>query len=648
MARKSKVDLSDDFAAYVRQRYTIAHAHKTTSGVYNRLLECHQAWRGEDLENPEGLETDESAPVRLVLNVARPLIRGVTALMQRPLSGVKDKPWTIRASPIVELSRKTQEKVANQIARDMPQIVEAAGADPEKVDTIITKVAETQRIEDQKQGMTAADKLSIKIADQLHDAGFTSSFQDFLHNLSLYPIAILKTEDAMVRRLEWNGNTLEPVDDTVRAVVNISPFDFYPAPGARGVQDCEYLIERRRVGMDDFAKLSGVPGYDTAAILRVLEHYPTGHEEPVSSSTSQAGQDTQATTMFYDMLAFYGKIPGKMLKQWGISVSNEALPYEAEVWIVGEVCVKALVNPDPLGRRPYFSTAFEPLPAEIYGESPGTDIIAVQRLITATASALVRNLAYSSGPIGEVEADRVADDEDPRLIAPGTMRVVKKDRQHGSPAYKFHTVPSLTNELMKLLQEFQEYAYVVLGIPRIAFGGPQGLGTVGRTSGGVAALLNQSSNTMYHALESVEQNVIQPLVQSFIDREMMFGTDMSVKGDLRAYAVGVSGLAQKESQGDKLQWALQSLGPLMQIVDPNTKKPIISPEAPARLLYQMFKDIGVPTEGIFPDFDKMEAVAIDSGGKLGSLSGAPTLDGRSGNMQQALNTQNEAVPASPM
>jgi hypothetical protein len=645
MTSAKRLALSTNIADYVRSRYRIAHQDKKDSGVYDRMVECHAAWRGDDLEDCK--EEGEGAAPRLVLNVTRPLVRGVTALMQRPLASAKARPWTIKPTPKVELSEPAQEKVAQQISRDMPAIVEAAGADPEKIDTIIEKVSEVQLVEDTNKAQIAADKLTTLIGDQLLEAGWTGAFQDFLHNLALYPVAILKEETGVVKKLQWSGTTLTPVDTQTRVVTNISPFDFYPAPGARGVNDAEYIIERRRISSGDLAMLAGAPGYDADAIQRVLTEMPNGHEEPIASAGStEDGSDEDGTKHFYDALGYYGLLPASHLRDWGVDVAKTVgnIGYEAEVWIVGGITIKAALNPDPLGRRPFYCTAFEPIPGEIFGESPGTDVLTVQRLITATASALVRNLAYSSGPIGEVEMDRVQDGDDPAMVMPGMLRVVSKDKMHGSPAYKFHTVPSLSGELMALLKEFQEYAFTVLGIPRVAFGGPQGLGTIGRTSSGVAALLNQSSNTLYHAMEAIERGVIEPLVQSFIDREMIYGTDLSVKGDLRAYAVGVSGIVEKEAKSDKLQWALQSLAPLMQVTDPASGKTVIPAEAPVRLLYQMFKDAGISTQGIFPDYDRQAAVVSDVRAASPGIQ-APPLDGRAAPMRDALAAQNSVAPS---
>ncbi len=41
----------------------------------------------------------------------------------------------------------------------------------------------------------------------------------------------------------WNGQRMVVERKLIRAVENISPFDFYPAPNAQSVQDAEYVVK---------------------------------------------------------------------------------------------------------------------------------------------------------------------------------------------------------------------------------------------------------------------------------------------------------------------------------------------------------------------------------------------------------------------
>lgn len=119
----------------------------------------------------------------------------------------------------------------------------------------------------------------------------------------------------------------------------------------------------------------------------------------------------------------------------------------------------------------------------------------------------------------------------------------------------------------------------------------------------------------------------------------MFSLDQTIKGDIRVHARGVSGIVERETQESKLQWALQSLAPYMQVIDPATQAPIIPPEAIKRILYQIFKSSGISTEGIFPDYDLQSAVSMDMQG-LNPMYQGGTMDGRNAAAGQAIANQN--------
>lgn len=316
---------------------------------------------------------------------------------------------------------------------------------------------------------------------------------------------------------------------------------------------------------------------------------------------------------------------------------------EAEVWVVGGRVIKCLLNPDPLGRRPFYKACFEKVPSSFWGASPAMKLRDTQRVCTASVRALVRNMQYSSGPIGEVRKGAVKDGHAPNAVIPHTIRVVEEDNfGSGAPAYRFYTVPSLSNELVALFDKFMGYGYELIGIPRVAFGSPQGLGTLGRTAGGVSIILNQSTKAIKQALRMIESGLIEPVVQDFINYEIRTSNDPDIRGDIRVFARGVSGLMEQEGKNGDLEWALQSISSMVGVVDPATQKPVVPITAVQRILYTMFKNKGLSTEGIFPDFDRQEAFGELTGQPMpqNPAGGVPDLQGRSPNAEAAIAAAN--------
>lgn len=638
------VTKSDALGVYVRQRYQ--EAKEAKQDVYDTMLDCLRQVRGEQLSCDMDEEDDG---IEVIMNITSPIVRGVVGLIRDVLANNMEAPFVVKPTPTPDLNEEEERRLINRMQRELPQLLAEAGGDEEVVLERVRAMRNAAKLYQDKAAARAATAMDTLVQDRLHDAGWLKQFGDFIYNFVVYPAAIMKAPVTTIKKWkQWTGLKMTVEEAEIRSVENISPFDFYPAPYSHSVDKAEYIIERRRIRRFEMVDLSGVPGYSAAGIKRVFEKYPHGHVEEYEGGREHApDHDVEGETIpdvgYFDALGFYGLISGTYLKEFGVDIPNEESSYEAEVWVVGDVVIKAVLNPDPLGNRPFHVASFEPIPGSFWGECPVTRLRDPQRVCTATARNLIRNMGFASGPIGEVDMSRVDDDGDPRVIYPRSLRLVKPDRSGSNRnAYQFHNIPSLANELMAIFNAHLDLAYELIGIPRVAFGSPEGLGTIGRTSGGVAMILNQASKSIKFALRVLEEEIIEKVVQRFIDYELMYSDDPTIKGDIRVYARGVSGLVEQEEKQSRLEWALQSIVPLMQIMDPDTQRPIVPPVALLRLLYEIFKANGVPTEGILPDFDVQSAV--DGGApSVNPLFEGASFDGRNAQAAQAIADSNGLI-----
>ena len=611
--KHQQTELQKAFGKYVRGKFELAKEAKRD--IHDTMLTCLRQIRGEEL----GCEANPEVDVRF--NITAPILRGVVSLIRDVLANVNDSPYELIPSPVVDLNKKAENELAGQVRQVMPRLIAGMAGDPERILANVDDLKASMMLEESKAALLAAQRLTPVLKDKLQDAEWGNSFSDFIYNLVWAPAAIIKSPSAQTKSWKkWNGNTLEVVSEVITTVENISPFDFYPAPHATSVDSAEFICERRRVNPSELIDFAVSPSFDADSIRLVLETYPDGKTEDyeVSESDTEPAVDDQEFTAddnpvgVYDCIGFYGRVKGKFLMLYGLEDLDAERTYEAEVWSVGDIVIKAMLNPDPLGKRPFHTATFEPIPGAIWGYSPVMRLTDTQRICNATIQSLIINLGYSSGVMGEVDIDRVDDEDDPRLMIPNTLRATRPDpRGNGSKAYNFFTIPNLTPSLLAMQDKFMTYAYELVGIPRVAFGSPEGLGTIGRTSGGVAMVLNQSAKSVKYAIHLIEKNIIEPVIQGFVDWELMYGDDPSLKGDIRVRARGISGVIAKESRAQNMDWAIQSLSGLMQVTDPASGQPYIPPDAVIRLVYEKFKLMDIPTDGIFPNYDMRSAIAQD-------------------------------------
>lgn len=648
MARKSKKrqQLVEELGQYVRDRFELAK--DTKKEHHEVLLECLRQVRGETLAC-ETLDPD----IDVNFNITSPIVKGIVGLIRDVFANSIEAPFTIRSTPQADLDASMQSKVMEMVTAQLQQMPMVS---PEMVEQIMAEQGQALKnaalSEQQKMANNAADKMNSVVQDKLHDADWLRQFGDFIYNFVVYPTAIMKTPAVVLKPWKrWNGTRMVVEHKLIRAVENISPFDFYPAPNAQTIQDAEYVIEIRKCSRQELISYYAAPGYDGDGIREVLSEHPTGFIEgredgkeknpEVDTADYHIGLEDDAQG-FYDCVGFYGAIRGEILEEFGVEVGDPDLSYEAEIWTIGDTVIKAVLNPDIAGQRPFYAASFEPIPGAFWGECPVTRLRDVQRVCTATIVAMVRNMGLASGVLGEVESDRVIDEEAINEILPNTIREVKSVVGMQGPAYRFYTVPDISHQLLNVFERFMQYGYEMIGIPRVAFGSTENIGTLGRTSGGVAMVLNQASKSVKFALRVLEENIIEPVVQSYIDHELMFSLDQTIKGDIRVHARGVSGIVEKETQESKLQWALQSLSAYVGMQD-QQGQPVVPPEAIRRLLYQIMKSSGISTEGIFPDYDLQSAFTQDIQ-SLNPMYQGGTIDGRNASAGQAIAQQNGLTP----
>lgn len=632
MKRKKRA-INDELASMVNQKFRIAE--DANREPHQRALDCLQQIKGTLFDN--NVEEGEEKFRAIQMNITHPIVMGLKAMLSEILDPIMAQPFTLEPSPIVDLPPDVAQRLREAVQNNLPQIIQMAGGDESKLANIIDEFTSATKQYEYESAQRAAERLTTVVKDKLVDSDFEKEFNDWLYNFVVYPLSIIKGPFYVIdSKRKWGTFGLTFADEMVMKVKNISPFDFYPAPNAKDPHTCPYVIERTRVHAGQLIDMSSSDdGYDTESIDIALEEYDS-YILPYSVGNSELAPDrdpeindplANKDSGYYDLLVFYGRIRGNQLAMYGVEVEEERRFYEAEVWVLGDYVIKATLNPNDKGRRPFEVKAYSSTTGEMWGKSPVEIIRDAQRQCTVSGRALARNMEFASAPIGEVIARNVLGKDDPQEIYPMMLRAVSATTS-GNNVYRFYSVPSLASELMGVYDKFYRVGFDLLGIPPIAFGDTTGNASLGRTSGGVAMVMNQASKSVKQTMAGVERDITKPLIQKFVDEEMIFGSDTSLRGDIQVQVNGVRSLAEKEAKEGSLEWALQSLAPFSEGVQ-------IPSEVIMRIIREIFDQRGIDATGL-PSFDMVDAVRDDladsQGGVDPTQGGAdPTaqLDGRS-------------------
>lgn len=522
-------------------------------------------------------------------------------------------PWDLHATPIPNLSPKQETEIQEAFAERVMNMVQSAGRAPTKEEMLEMKEVASQeyRFEVLRQAQNRADNMKTKIQDQFAQGGWNHAFNEFITDLVTYPCAFIK--GPVIRRqkiLGWttdmDGNTRAQADERLAPEYErVDPFKIYPEPGITNVNE-GYLFEHHAMTRMDLADLIGVPGYDDDAIRKVLE---IGNGQSwINEDVRQQKEEEERKyytemrpTEIFDALEFWGKVSGEMLLEWGMDeeeIPDPAREYDANVWVVGNYVIKAILNYDPLGEKPYVKSSFIKCPGAFWGKGIPKIIEDLQNVCNAAARALVNNMGISSGPQVEVNLERIPPNEDITQLSPWKIWQVTNDPVgSSSPAVRFTQPESNAQTLVAVYDKFSRLADDHSGIPSYVYGDLDVQGA-GRTSSGLSMLMGAAGKGIRQVVMYIDTDVVKPIVQRQFIYNMRYDLDESIKGDVDVVPKGSINLAVKETVNVR---RIEFLNATANPVDVE----IIGKEGRAAILREVAKGLQMPVDDVVPSREEL-------------------------------------------
>jgi hypothetical protein len=596
-----QAELEMRLAVSVRRAFSAASDHRRSIGVDDILLRCAFA-KKRQYTATELAGIDMANPVHM--GIASLKSRAAASWLTDILMPSYDKPWALQSTPIPKLPSRLREAIIDALETSVTQ----RGTQPAEV----VEEARLLKTEAMKLAKELADKANKNmerlIEDQLQEGNWTGAFGSFIDDLSVFPTAGLRGPVFVnTKRMSWDDSKMVTTAVPTPFVQRVSPFDMFPSPDSTTTQDGKYFITRSRILPERLFSHIGMFGFREEAIRKVLASYPDGFSEGLSSDSARSTVENKEETLLnngalLDTLVYNGQIDGQTLIDAHLLVPDPQAYYEVEVWTIADTVVKAVLNPYSTGRRPIYTTSWVKLPGSFWGESVVSLLLDIDRVCNATARSIIKNAAYSAGPIGEVDVERLASGEDITHIEPYRMYGVTPDMTGGGrPAFNFLAVPNVSAQLQGLLEYYKQMADDVSGVPAYVLGSPAAAGA-GRTATGLAALMSNAAKGVKAAILNIDRDVTSTLVTGYYEFNLMTSEDQSIKGDAQVFATGASGLLQRElSQSRNAE--------LLSLLAPYTQTGVVKPETIQILLREILKSTGLPVDDMIPDPAAVKAQA---------------------------------------
>jgi hypothetical protein len=596
-------------AGYLRECWDVAQMAKRP--IEQKMLQALRQRNGEyDADKLRQIRAQGGSEIYMMITEVK--CRAAESWLRDILLDNGSPPWDLQATPIPDLSPTQAREVQTMYAERVLKIVQEFGKAPsaEEMAELKEMVSQDYRFAILQQAQLRADRMKIKIQDQFAQGGWEESFNDFITDLVTYPCAFLK--GPVVRRqraLGWKTNALgktvvEPIERLGPEFERVDPFYMYPEPGISNIHE-GYLFQYHPLSRMQLSDLIGVPGYDDDAIRQVLEigngqSWINEDVELQKNEEERKYYSYMKPTTEFDALEFWGKISGKMLREWGLTeeeVPDDAREYDANVWMVGNVVIKAVLNYDPLGEKPYCKTSFIKCPGAFWGKGIPEIIEDLQGVCNAAARALVNNMGISSGPQVEVNVERLPPNEDITQLAPWKIwQTINDPVGSSAPAIRFTQPDSRATELMGVYEKFSRLADDHSGIPAYVYGDLNVQGA-GRTSSGLSMLMGAAGKGIRQVVMHIDSDVVKPVVMRQFVYNMRYDEDESIKGDVEIIAKGAINLAVKETVNIR---RIEFLNATANPVDLE----IIGKDGRAAILREVAKGLQMPVDDVVPSREK--------------------------------------------
>lgn len=559
------------------------------------------------------------------------------------LAPTGDRPWDLSPTPVPDISPETAEQIRESAMSAAVQ--EALSAEQmmgqhigiEGMTAVMQMVAKemekTYKQEAEKAAKEKARNMADKVSDQFKEGGFHTELFKVVRDFVTMPACFMMGPVFRRRKVaKWKNVGGQWIPQVGQEVVQeyewVSFFDVYPEDDATDVNDGDIFV-RRRISAKELLSFRGVPGYDDQAIDEVIAAYGNGGYRNWTAIDSQRAHAEGRSNHEYestkiDTLRFWGSVQGQWLIdhafERGTGLNTEAIDpsdfYEIDVIKIGRYIIRAIVNPDKLGRRPLSKASYEEVPGAFWGNGVPDLIADDQTACNVMARSVINNTALSAGPIYERNVDRTQGD-DGRLYPLKEFRATEDQMASGAPAVRFYNVANNTQQMLEVWEQFMRRADENSGVPAYAHGSDD-VGGAGNTASGLSMLMSSSSKLLRMAIYNLDTGVIEPMVTRTYNHNMLFSKDESIKGDLNVVPKGATVLLIREQMAMRQgEFANSTANPI--------DYALMTPEGRLTLRKNQARNLDLDVDGIYPkDIDELQLTepAQESGGGAGAPPGA--------------------------
>jgi len=624
-------------SAHIEIAFREARTHRERSGVDTLFGEMLRMSTGRYSAKEEA-EIALTGAKLIYIPVADKKHRAGAAMLGELFNNPGDRCWALSPTPDPTVPKWVRERAIAEVVAPFSQLwKEEHGGPPPREEVRRAVLRRMDEIDGARRAfaLAACRRMEERIHDQMSEGGFVEAFNQYVDDLCVYGTGFLRGPEPRLRRTlsyaqeeKAPGGRVTMSEEVALEFSAVSPWDVFPAPGARDVDDgplvirVRYLPEQLRLASRTSARKEGREGWIPEAVDAILRASPQGDVRDwageVASSAEQEKdspdgpkQDTSARSSTADCtlegLEFFGAVRGSELLGIGIRELSDggeidaADYYEIDAIRIGEAVVYCRVSEPEIG-RPISKGVFYQKSDSYWGVGPMEKCRDAQRMCNAAVRNLSVNMAQSAGPqFAITDMGRL----DPTC---GLDMTPWKLWRFGPPPFgqggntnpiQMFQPSSNAAELLKVEEYFDKMCDELSGIPAYTMGQGVGAGEIGRTASGYSMLMESATRGFKFAVHQTDVHVVRKIVMMCYAWNMLHSKDESIKGDVRCNPAGMMGQINKEQDYQrKLQF--------LQLINNPVDMQIVGLLGRAKLLREIARPMEVSLDEILKSPEKLE------------------------------------------
>lgn len=543
-----------------------------------RKIQLETRWL-EDLAQYHGVydpdidaRLKESKKSRLFINLTRSKTNAMEARLSDMLFPTDDRNWGIGPTPVPELTADAEEA-----AQEAAKAAEGAVENPQNPQLQQQRDQAQQRLEliqlELEEARRRASRMEDEIDDHLRESKYGAQARDVIRDGCRLGTGIIKgpiVGEQLSRKWEAVVNEggerefqLKRDADKRPVFWRVDPWSYFPDMDATTHEQSESDYERHLFTKKQLRKLARVPGFDSAAIRRLIQLGASGGApwyyaklRSITDTTDALMKDRYQVWEYHGQLTYedvqtIGSMAGK--DEQLADIPEEMDPLE-EIPIVAWFCqgelLKFNLHHMDSGESLYSIFNLEKDEASIFGYGLPYIMRHPQKALSAAWRALMDNMGLSAGPQIVINEKVIEPYDGEYILTPMKMWRRKHDAPPDKKPFEIFNIDSHLTDIQSVIDLCRRNIDEETGLPMLAQG-EQGA-QVTKTFQGMAILMNSVNVIFRRIVKNWDDDLTTPSIRRMYDWLMQFSPKEEIKGDYQVDARGTSVLLVREMQSQNL------------------------------------------------------------------------------------------------